>query len=303
MDKELTIINAVPIRYTVNGISSRRLPEKEVCSSFSVDVDLLCGEKEAAYDYVEMVYECGLKVMDICLDSYAVGKEAALFEQTLNQNMILIDAGRTVTTLSLLSKGKLVSCEILKEGLGRTFAAASEKYGIPLSSSERLAKYNCSYGKEYSADAVFAWSNSKESLTLNEEELSVCVRPALDEYIGKLITTCQPILDSGPASITVIGEGAEMNAFTQLLEEKSGVPVRAYFPETIGVRDSNLTALYGSFFVYRDMNEIRGNEKSSIDLYELENVISRKTDDAEAETLTSKIRSLFEMSRKKEEEE
>ncbi|MBR2553198.1 MAG: cell division protein FtsA, partial [Erysipelotrichaceae bacterium] len=91
VDDDVTIINASIIRYIVNGISYRRLPEKEVCDEFAVDIDLLCADKKIAFEYAMLLDECELKIMDVCLDSYAIGKEAALFERTLNRNLILLN--------------------------------------------------------------------------------------------------------------------------------------------------------------------------------------------------------------------
>ncbi|MBR6254691.1 MAG: hypothetical protein IKR22_04560 [Clostridiales bacterium] len=303
VDDDVTIINASIIRYIVNGISYRRLPEKEVCEEFAVDIDLLCADKKIAFEYATLLDECELKIMDVCLDSYAIGKEAALFERTLNRNLILLNINDTSTVLSLLSKGKLISCETIFEGLNGMAAAVVEKYGLPYSTAKRLIKYNTSYNGEYRDDAVYVWNkNGKENYSINEKDLSECIETKLNEYIDKIAIMSEPILKSGPTSIIVTGNGASMQSLLQQIQKKLDISVKPYFPDTIGVRDSALTALYGAFFAYRDIALLKGEEKSSVDLYELENVISNKSDDAEAETLTSKIRGLFEMSKRKEEE-
>ncbi|MBQ1288648.1 MAG: hypothetical protein IIY23_00635 [Erysipelotrichaceae bacterium] len=303
VDSDVTIINASIIRYIVNGISYRRLPEKEVCDEFAVDIDLLCADKKIAFEYAALLDECELKIMDVCLDSYAIGKEAALFERTLNRNLILLNINDTSTVLSLLSKGKLISCETVFEGLNGMAGAVVEKYGLPYPTVRRLIKYNTSYGGEYRDDAVYVWNkNGKENYSINEKDLSECIEPKLNEYIDKIAMMSEPILKSGPTSIIVTGNGASMQSLLQQLQNKLEISVKPYFPDTIGVRDSALTALYGAFFAYRDTALLKGEEKSSVDLMELEKVISSRSDDVEAETLTSKIRGLFEMSKRKEEE-
>ena len=47
-----------------------------------MDVDHLCGNRKFASEYVNSVEQAELEVLDISLDSFAIAKEAALFEQT-----------------------------------------------------------------------------------------------------------------------------------------------------------------------------------------------------------------------------
>ena len=107
VENGLALISAVCVRYTCNGISTRRMPIGELCDELTVDVDLLCANRKIAFEYVNCVEQAGLEVLDISLDSFAIAKEAALFEQTMDQNLILIRLEEQTTTLSLLSKGKL----------------------------------------------------------------------------------------------------------------------------------------------------------------------------------------------------
>ena len=56
--------------------------------------------------------------MDIFLDVYAVAKEAALFEQAVDQNVIVLKLERQSTTLGLLSRGRLTTCLVAPAGVG-----------------------------------------------------------------------------------------------------------------------------------------------------------------------------------------
>lgn len=298
VDNDVTIINAVCVKYTVNGISSRRLPEKESAEDLLVDIDLLCADKILTFEYASLLDECQIEIMDISLDIYAICKEAALFEQTLNQNIVLIKADAQTTELALLSKGKLVNTEVLFDGLGTIIDDVYEQYHIPYATIQRLVKYNTVYSRDYIDDAIYAWvKEDGSSASINEQMLSQAVYPTLKKYVDKLATTLKPILESHSTSIVVCGEMAGMEAFIDTLAKTCDVNVKAYFPDTIGVRDSSLTALYGSFFVYRDLANIKDLKQSSINLLEFENIVDRKTSDVEGESLTGKIKSLFEVNK------
>lgn len=302
VENRYTIINVVPTRYTVNGISLRRLPEKEVCDYFNLDIDLLCIEKEVAFEYVSLVEECSLDILDICLDSYAVAKEAALFEQTMNQNVVLLSVGKRNTVLSLLSKGKLVSCEYLPEGLSIMADSITNRYGVPQNLAYRLLKFNSRFTEETANQVVYASGSGKDEIVVTAKEISELCKPFIDNFIEKICTTCQPVFDSGSTSITLTDEGAEMLSLQEALQQRSQAHIHAYAPETIGVRDASLAAIYGSFFVYRELAEIRNDVVSGIDLQELENVIAHKAVDYDAETLTTKIKNLFATDKNKEDE-
>jgi len=302
VDGDYVVVNVAPIKYTVAGISSRVIPLKQACESFTLDADLLCVSKDLAFDYVSLIDECGYKVMDICLDSYATAKEAALFEQTINQNMILLNVGKRFTSLALLSKGKLLSSEYLNAGLKDVLKPLTDTYSIGQDSAYRLLKYDTLYAEEYSPYAIFAWKDDKENMTINQEQLSQCVKPALDQLIEKIYVACKPILENGKTVITLVGEGSEMKAFRELLAERCDCKVNVCIPNAIGARDSNLGALYGSFFVYHDNEEIYGEHKCSINQMEFDNMVNRKIETVRAESLTSRIKSLFETANKKKEE-
>jgi len=301
VDDNLIIINALVTRYTVDGISNRHLPLRESCTSFTIDVDLLCVNRDLAYEYVGIIEESGYEILDICLDTYAISKEASLLEQSMSQNIILLNISRRSTSLTLLQKGRLLNSEILKKGLHDLAISVNERYGITLKDAYRLIKYNTNLDTS-SNDAIFVWSDKNQNMTLSENDLRTVIKVSLDAYIDKLVSLVEPIVENENTVIVIAGEGAEMKAIASLLAERTSCEIRCYFPSTIGIRNADLAAIYGSLFIYHDTADIFNEHKSSIDLYKLENVITRKgADFSQGDTLTTRIKNLFENNRKKEE--
>ncbi len=298
--QNLTVIDPVLVKYTVNGISTRRLPENESCDEMTVDIDLLCADKEMTYSYVMLMEEAGLEVLDVCLNSYAICKEAALLEQALSQNLLLLNINRSLTYLTLLSKGKLVSNEIIFDGLDSMIRSLQDKYHLADAVILRLLKYNVDFDAEYSDDVIYAWKKNDRSYSLTTKSLSEDVRVPLDTLVDKLLSMSQPILDKGNISIVVTGEGAEMLALVDKLKKDSGVDVKAYYPDTIGVRESALTALYGAFIVYHEKAILRESNVNCIDQLEYESIVDHRKIDVEGETLTSRIKNLFKQYKSKE---
>ncbi len=302
VDSNIMIINAVCVKYTCNGISSRRIPVNEFADELAVDIDLLCADRSITFDYVSLLEEVGIEVMDIMLDMYAVCKEAALFEQTVNQNTILLKIDYQTTTLALLSKGKLVSCEILYNGLSSIIDPVYDKYRIAMNVVERLVKYNTRFEEnDLSNDAIYAWKTAdNQSNTISENDLAQIVKEPTDKLVEEIKEACRPILENGQTNIVVVGEGAKMDALVKKIEETTNVPSKIYVPETIGIRDSAYVAILGSVYGYRDRRLVDQEVVSSINLLEFNELVDKKTIDSEGETLTTRIRSLFEPTKREE---
>ena len=292
VDKDVMVVNPMIVKYTINGIATRRLPEKELCNEVIVDIDLLCADIGVCFDYVSAVESAGLQVLDIVLNTYAIAREASLFEESLNRSIIVLDVHRSCTYLSLLSKGKLVSTEIVFDGLNSLINKVYRTYNIPYNDIAKLVKYSLNYESEYPDDIIYAWSDSGSTNTISTGMLNEVLRKPLDTLCDKLITMCKPIIDAG-ASIVLTGEGEQMKALSDTLKEKAQCELRCYYPDTIGVRDPSFTALYGTFFIYRDKVNMYDLDVSCIDLLKYDSLIDQKQLDSEGETITTKIKNLF----------
>ena len=109
--QDLEIVNVTSSVYRINGITYRKMPIGEQCDVLEAEVDLLCCDKMTTYDYAGVVEMAGLKIVDVCLDNYAVCKEAALFEQTMRNFVLLIGLEKQHTLFSLIYEGKIISSE------------------------------------------------------------------------------------------------------------------------------------------------------------------------------------------------
>lgn len=303
VDSNIMIINAVCIKYASDGMSVRRVPIGEITDELSVEIDLLCADRSITFEYVGLLEETGIEVMDIMLDMYAVCKEASLFEQAVNQNTILLKIDNQTTSLALLTKGKLASCDMLYNGLDSITNPVYEKYHIANNIVDRLVKYNTNFVEnEYSSDSIYAWKNGEgESETISVAELSQLVLEPTNNLAEEIAKACAPILENeGETNIVVVGEGAKMQALVKKIEEVTGVPTRTYIPQTIGVRDSAYVAILGSIYGYCDNRIIDNDYNNSVNLLEFNELVDKRTIDSEGETLTTRIRSLFEPSKREE---
>lgn len=302
VDSDLTIVSAAIVKYMINGISTRRLPEKEVCEEVLIDIDLLCADKETTYGYINALYDAGLEILDITLNNYSICKEAVLLEQSLSENIILLDIGINHTYMSLLSKGKLTSTEVIYEGIGKIIDQVKQNINIPVNDLSRLVVYNVNYESENVNDAVYAWKNEKnESFSVSIKDLNSNASKPLNDYVDRILQMCKPILEGGKTIFFLVGQGSKMDALAKLLQSKAQVSVKQYYPDTIGIRDAQMCSIYGSFFVYKEKALLNNLNVSCVDIAEYDSTVDQKKIDVEGESITMKIKKLFEQYRDREE--
>jgi cell division protein FtsA len=298
IDKNSALIQTVNVKYTVDGITTRRIPIGDRCSSLTADIDLLCAGRHMAYDLVGCVEKAGLKVMDIFLDVYACGKEAALIEQSINKQIIILKMERSSTTFGLLRKGRLNTAAVLPAGLGNIAGVLVDQYGIAPRSAAELVKYSARLdSRALSDNPVHIWSQDDKTRTISEKELVEAVRPNVNIWLDLVQKTCEPILKAGETAVIITGEGGETHGLSQLLCEKLQTEVRTYVPDTLGARNACLTACLGLFYAYKDRLPITGYTDESIDMEAFIKAVSYREKKSEGntreDTLTSKLKGLF----------
>ena len=295
------IVNSTITKYYFNGVPSRRLPEKEYCTELLIDIDLLCANRDLCYSYVSTVSEAGLEVLDITLNNFAICKEAVLFEQSLVSNVILLDIGNVHTYISLISKGKLAHAEIISDGMDTVYNFVKNCYDMPDDNLDRLIKYN-SLNSEFPNDSIFAWNDRNGvNQSITSGELAKAINGPILSFADKVITMCKPIMKNGNTSFFVVGEGSKTLALIETLKNLSGCDVKSYYPDTIGVRDAKMCAIYGSFFSYREKVLLNNLDVNCVDVVEYEETVNKKEMNNEGETITTKILKMFEMYRDEEE--
>lgn len=293
-DENLELVNVGGIRYNVNGISTRKLPLQEECDTFSMEIDLFYCDKETLYAYANVIEKSNLEILDICLDAYAIGEEAALFEQAVGSCIVLIHLERQTTTLSLFSHGKLLNSEVLFEGYGAWLSPLANETGLKADVCTRLLMENDILSHhEYLDDPVFLWAEGKEEKMLSLKQLHEVVIPSFERWSQIMKNACDPILESGPCQIVLCGDGCEISGMekaVKFLSEKASV----YIPQTIGARDSSLCSVLGMFYAWREINMIRNNdtivtEQRLID----ETLKGGKTRNSDETGFTKKLRNII----------
>jgi len=289
------LINVFITKSIVNGITMRRLPVNEVCDSLSVDVDLICADRELVYRYAQTVEKAGLEISEISLDSYAFGKEASLFEKSLEQYIISLKVERQSTTLSLFAKGKLMTSEVLDLGTHQLISDIASVKHLPIDVADRLLHYNTRLGLDhYPSTPIYLWSDEGKTYTLSEAEIAQIIEKPLQQWLNSVKAAIMPILESAQAKLVLFGESAEINGLDEVLAKMCGCECELYIPATLGIRSSSMASVAGLFYVVKDQSQLR-NYQAGVDMMAFDQLINGSSKEAQAEdTLSGKLKGLFE---------
>ncbi len=291
----LEIVNVIINKCIVNGISLRRLPIDESCDSFIADVDLMCADKSLVYQYASIVEKAGLEITEISLDGFAIGKEASLFEKSLDHYIVLIKMERQSTALSLFAKGKLMSTEVLNEGTAQMIEAISEKHRLPIEVADRLLHHNVRLGlQKYPKSPIYLWSADDKNHTLTENDVAGLIEPHLDAWLQSIHKAISPILMDNHIEIVLSGESADINGLSETVARQLGCQTTVYISETLGIRNSALSVCAGLFYVLKDQSVYR-NYQSAIEMDQFSVKIKASMGKSNPEdTLGNKFKTMFE---------
>lgn len=297
VDDALVVVNGVISRFNVDGVLVKKLSQNQAVSNVTMDVDLLCAQKETVYSYAHCVEMAGLNIIDISLDNYTLSKEAALFEQARSNFILSLNIQRVSTTLSLLNRGKITSGDIVPYGLNMMINKVSNEYQLPSEVVAKLMKYHIQIDNDEAGnEAVYLWSVDEQTRSISERQMIESVKPMFYEYLDSIKEICKDILSLDDISIVVSGEGAQITDIDKMMNEYLQVPTTIYIPETLGARDSSLVACLGMFYTYKDMIYLKSAFQSSVDITEYDAVMNShkaKTEDL-TDSFTNRFKGLFE---------
>ncbi len=234
------------------------------------------------------------------MNNYSICKEAALFERSLADTLVLLDVGIDTTYLSLLSKGKLLSTEVIFDGLGAMMNNIMNKYHFSKEVALHLLKYSTDYDEIHKDDTVFIYSENDKQISLSFGELKECISPSLNTYIDRIMTMCGPIIEKTNCNFIITGDGADMKLMADTLKSASEKDVNTYYPDSIGVREAEYTAIYGSLLVYREKALFNNQNVTCVDMLQYDATVDHRKIDVEGESLTMKIKNLFDQYKNKE---
>lgn len=292
--ENLELINAEVYRYKLNGSYLRKSPINERTNRLNAEVDLYYCDRQYVYQLAHIVEQSGLQILDVCLDSFAIGKEANLITKSPEEYLIAVNIERQSTTLSLFYRHRLVHTEIIDKGYGIFIEEISKDLKIPNSVAARLVVGNVDFSLDtYSKYPVYLWSQNRQSYTCSQQDLMDIIKNSSDRLFSTIQEACQPIIESGPTKLYLVGEGSMLKGIDHKLSELLMIDVKSYLPTTLGARDGAYVASLGAFYDYIDHQQFQNYHEVSISVVDYEEAMQTKSPDGQQTTFSTRLKSFI----------
>lgn len=263
--QNLQFVSLSNVRFTVNGILSRKSPIGEICEELQMEADLLYASQEMVFEYVGVCEKSGFEVLDIVLDAVAFGEEAAILEQSMDRYVIGVDVQRQGTGLMLYYKGALLHYEYLSQGMSQLALQIYHLYGFAMKDCYRLLENMYTFDEKKMHDSiVHLWQEGKETKYLSEKELGKILSPLATQWMEKIKEMSDPIVSEGLTKFVFSGSGSQMVAL-QSLFPMLGSEATVYIPQTIGARSPTYIHGLGAFYAYQSPWNMRRGTSTSVD--------------------------------------
>ncbi len=285
-------VNVGSIKYIVSGISSRTIPVDERAEMLTMDVDLLFVNKDIVYSYVMCLESCGVSVLDICLDSYAMAEESVTLENSMDKFIVLADLQKNDTTLSLYHKGRLLECESFKLGYGgwvdelhyRHHLAKSEAYAMVMENAFEESGI-------YDDNVAYIWMDREEQKKLTKKQIYETIEERVKKWLAMLNETCEPLKEMGNSKLILSGKGADIIGLRSVLTGLL-LPSQIYVPTTLGAREGKYAVCLGAMYCTRKWLEIKNVNEVSI---EYSNLIAREVKREDEVGFTKKLKNILQV--------
>lgn len=285
-------VNVGSIKYIVGGISSRTIPLDERADLLTMDIDMLYANKDIVYSYVMCAETCGISVLDICLDSFAMAEETAALENSMDKYIVLADLQKRDTVLSLYYKGRLLECENLGKGYQIWINEFHKRHHLSMTESEAMLMENCFEEKGIYDDIIsYIWMDREKQKQLSKKQVYDTISEDVDNWLSMINETCEPIKDFGSSKLVVSGKGADIVGLGSVLRGLI-LPSQVYIPSTIGAREGRYTACLGAMYCTKKWQEIRNVKDVSI---EYNNLIAREVKREDEVGFTKKLKNILQV--------
>jgi cell division protein FtsA len=296
--REKVLVNVLMNRFHVNGLPTRKIPLNERCNELSVEADCYFCDKGVVFDYLKVVENAGIRVIDIIMSDIGIAKEASLLEQSISESIIATVFERDTITLTLYQKGQIMTNIMIDAKIESIFNKIKSTYNFDDSIAERLLYYNVDINDvSPSLNPIFAWSTKSGNHALNKKDLLDLVGDDLIQILDEIHDVAKPIFMMGDARYVVTGESSVIMGIVEILKTISQTEVSLYRPSTFGAKDPTFTAVLGAFYFYKDTSVFKNNIVSSLDEAEFyRNTIyqeSKPNSDTSTNSFTKRFKELF----------
>ena len=277
VEEDEEVVGVVPIMFTIDDEVKVFNPNGKKADSLSVKALLATAPKKQIFDYLKVVSQAGIEVIDItfgCIGDYYELRDV----KTDGQVGAIINIGRDKTEVSVFNKGILIKNSVINLGSKNIDKDISYVYETDVNSSREIKENFATASRRYSDinDTIDITSSDGKVNTINGMDVSGVVEARLEELLNLAKKEINNLTKRKISYIIVTGGVTELLGFNSVVENTLGIEGRVHSTTTPGVRDNRYSSATGICKYFHDKMKLREREVSFADDEDIEQMMSNK---------------------------
>lgn len=252
--KNLEVLYLEPIVFGVDSDLQVIDPKGLTTSRLEVRCAVSTIEKDFLYEYLELLSEAGLEVVDVTYG--VVGDYYESANRELNKKMgVLVNIGYGKTEIAIFNKGIMLKGSILPIGSNKIDKDISSFYKIDkkiaISLKEKFAVSCFKYADKN--DIMEVVNLSGEKININQLEISQIVEARLQEILKSVKKEINNLTNREISYIIITGGITNLVGFPYLVDEEFSCDKIVCNISSLGIRSNVYSASFGliKYFDYK----------------------------------------------------
>ena len=271
----MELVRAIPTLFKLDNDDTLKDPKGMITTKLGVKSVIVMVPKKNVYSVVGVLDKCGIKVVDIYLNSLG-DYETFKSEETEDTTGAIINLGEGTTTVSVFNKGVLTNTEVLDLGGFNIDNDLSFIYKINKSDAKYLKENLALSHKQMaeSSETEVVTNKLGESVETNQYEVSEIMASRLKEILELAKKQINLLTKKEIHYIIVTGGLTEAKDFSLLLESVYGHNASIGNVNELGVRDNKYSSCIGMIKCFSESLKMKDKEFSIFNETELEELSS-----------------------------
>ena len=275
--KDLEIMYIEPIVFEVDSDVQVVDPRGLTTTKLEVKCAISTMEKSILYEYLEILSEAGLEVIDVTYgvvgDFYEIKSE-----ENLKKLGVLVNIGYGKTEIAIFNKGILLKGTTIQTGSNKIDKDISYIYKIDRSVANNLKETFAAASDKYadSNDVVEAYNDSGDKININQLEISQIVEARLREILKSVKKEINYLTNREISYIMFTGGITNLTGFPYLLEEDFPYEKVLCNMTALGIRSNIYSTSYGQIKYFCQKMNFREISYTMFDKKEIDVLTKKK---------------------------
>lgn len=293
--RDCEVIYLEPIVFELDDGLQLTDPKGQETKYLSVRCAVSIVEKDYLYEYLELLHEAGLEVIDV---NYAlVGDYFESHNHDTDSKLgVLINIGYGKTEIGIFNKGVFLRGSSIPEGSSKLDKDISYIYKIERKYATSLKENFAVASSKYadSNDVVEVINQSGEEIKINQLEISQIIEARLDEIIKNVKLEVNRLTNREISYIIVTGGITNLTGFPYLLDTEFDCDKVISNMITLGIRSNIYTSCLGYIKYYDNKLKFRDIKHTMLDKEQIEKLTSKKKEVDKDSNIINKLKSYIE---------